>query len=317
MITDVNAAVSDKFIEIEKHLKNREFEKADKIFNSFDKKFRLKKVKSNNKEWFVFLGYEDSIKYLQSVYDWNDRLLKIIKDPELGFKKKLPKPSDYNKAYKKISGFPLPFSAGFQRYMYDYYKNLFNLYDQAIALVEAEKEKQAIEAEAERKKRALAMQKENSKRMAAIEAEERKQESDIQKVKRNAKRMGYAGYDGRRITELMKIVQREGGLEKFINVIFFSDPSHPIDRKIKVHQVLEDVCLYSFSHYFSGNFQDFSIYVNNAPGKIYMEKQSLEEGYYVFRKMITYETVIGTQKTIPYFERVDFTEIYNYNKETE
>ncbi|KJZ07801.1 hypothetical protein TW85_24715 [Marinomonas sp. S3726] len=123
-----------------------------------------------------------------------------------------------------------------------------------------------------------------------------------------AKNQGYTGYTGKHIVNMIYHTQREGGLEQYVGQILGCNSS---DKKIcghwypmvKINQVLNDALMYEFSEYVNDNdYFEFHILTNKEPGAIYQENQSLSKKFYVFKGMVSFETNMGTIKTIPYFE---------------
>jgi len=166
-------------------------------------------------------------------------------------------------------------------------------------LTQQNKKKKDDAIKLKREKERLAYQQKEKNENKAIMQE-------VAKLNAAAKSSGYAGYENENIISLIYKTQKEGGLEKHLNKVV---GCHKLNKrlcergypKLKVIQILDEGVLYSFSEFSGGKYVAFTVFSDKAPGKIYQEGQAFENSYYVFKGMISYNTVLGVKKTVPAF----------------
>lgn len=142
----------------------------------------------------------------------------------------------------------------------------------------------------------------------AEKAYKKLQKHAVKRYDNIAKIKGYKGYSGMPIFAFMYRVQKKGGLESHINSIFgcvgSADLACKYNSKIRIIQILDDMLLWSFSEHSGRELLTFTIVTYKEPNKMYVESQSMDDGFYALERMTTYQTVAGSTKTVPVFKKV-------------
>lgn len=150
----------------------------------------------------------------------------------------------------------------------------------------------------------------HAKRLQEKAAKAAKQTAELEVIDTAAKAKGYAGYAKQIVTNMVYHTQRDGGLEKLVNMVY-GCPSTQLHvcktqyAKLKVVQVLESSVLYTLSVFENGNYVSFTVLADKLPGVMYQQGQSFDQGFHAFTGMTTYTSVTGAERTVPTFVHVD------------
>ncbi len=142
-----------------------------------------------------------------------------------------------------------------------------------------------------------------------VEAKQ-KVEYDILDKKAIAK--GYVRYSGSSVVKLIAYTQRNGGLEKYNNMVFGCqemkrDICTERYSKLTVSQVLPNGVVYTiFDNDDEGYFR-FAIITDKLPGVIYQDGQAFPNTFHAFVGMTSATTVLGVTKYLPSFKHVDLS----------
>ena len=321
--------------EIETLLIQGKVDLADKQAKEFEKKYRKGNRDYFNAFWDEYGRYKDRIKALKKIGQFidenQDDLSKIHAGSNAIYKEHCNSRTQYEcKIYYNTFQFGLKTRGIFGNKIFDHYKAktvaLIKRLEKFTAdtkkyhkdKVAAEQKAWEDQQKAENEKRALEGKKQREewerkqREKQAATDEQRRKEQDAKAARVNvqtselndiAAQNGYAGYAGLNVVQIMAKVQKEGGLENYVNKLIGSIDERKSDyrwyNKVKLIQVLDDALLYSFHE----KNTDFTIMVEKENGKIYVENQRLTKQFYVFKKMVTYKTTVGSTKTVPYFEK--------------
>lgn len=321
--------VYEYFAEIEPLLKNRDFISAQENFDKLDKDIKYYSVKGTGK--FIKNLFDDTVLYLKEADSVRSILEKA--NSNLGnyeahgdYSVSLKGCQGRNCDYVTINSFQshlpkkLPFSSEFIAYINEYNKSTIELFKKTnLKLTELKQlEQDNIKKERERQ-RALEeekrLKKQEAERLAqeaAAEKDRKIRENEILNIDKASKQKGLKGFSKQNIVSLIYNTQQKGGLENYINtsVGCSSYNQRSCEKwypKIKAIQVLDQGVLYSFSEYANNDVFSFVIFVEKEPGHIYQDGQSLENSFYKFNGIISYETVLGNEKSVPFFSKVQLS----------
>ena len=135
-------------------------------------------------------------------------------------------------------------------------------------------------------------------------------EADIE-IDRKAKSKGYKGFSFLDITRVMYLAQKNGNMGDYLNrVIGCSqlrlERCQSFNADLEVLQILDDAVLYNFSKFVDGEHVSYTVITDKDPNKIYLENQSIDNGFYVFTGMFSYTNPLGQKKSIPKLKKVNF-----------
>ncbi len=177
--------------------------------------------------------------------------------------------------------------------------------------IEQEKieEKNRIKKEKSKQERNKRQEEERIKTKKEIEEKKREEEKAFTIVSNKAAKLGYKKVLKVGIpTFLYQVKHGKINLEDGLNVLLWSKPESLAARAnshFKLLQILESTLIYNLSDYAKGELVEFTIIVPKERGKSYLEGQVLRGEYFTYTGDITYQTVLGANKTVPAFKIVD------------
>ncbi len=306
-----------QFNEVEKALEERNYINAEHLFNVLKNENKSKRsdIRNMEKDTISFLKLIDkNLDYMKSCDDYTCNQIDTKKiNSKFGVLK-------YSAKY---------YSKNFKNKLYDLYITTFNKskeYNKVLVKEKNEHNKQARLARAMQKSIDNAKAKEDQaiyikNRNEKFKKEQRLREETKQKeiddakkednrIDKKAKKLGFTGYSKMNISQLIYKTQKNGGLENYINSVVGCSAldkvsCNRLNSKLQILQILDNGLIYHFYKYTNNEPFEYMIFTNKLKSKIYQEKQKIDDGFYVFRGMIKYTTILGIQKSIPKFEKVN------------
>lgn len=307
----------DQFIEVEKKLEERDFSKAKVLFEDLKKKYKSKKHDISRLEDFSisFIKLMDKdIQYMENCKDYTCQQVDM---------------KGINSEFSLLKNYAGFFSKDFKDYLYNLYITTFNESQEYNSLIvkeknnhrkklrEERKQKKALEIARNKQEEERYRQERSTKfKKEELEREKTRKEKIVNANKKDsqidskAKRLGYKGYAKLNISQLIYKTQKNGGLEKYLNTIVGCSELDKIgcqrlNERLKILQILDNGLIYHFYKHINNESFEYMISTNKEPNKIYQEGQKIDNGFYVFKGMFTYKTILGIQKSIPNFEKID------------
>lgn len=304
-----------QFIEVEQELEKRNYTKAKQLFTELKNKYKSKRYDIRNME-------KDTIPFLKLV-DTNFEYMKNCKS----YTCNQINTGKLNSKFKLLKYSAKYYSKDFKNKLYNLYITSFEKSNEYNTLIIGIKNKHQDKLSADRKKQKLMKEDKERDYQIKFQQEQKKKleaqknyEKELKDKKADAtrennridllsKELGYKGYSKMNISQLIYKTQKNGGLENYINTVVGCSALDKVackrlNSKLKILQILNNGLIYNFYKYINNEVFDFIIFTNKEENKIYQEKQKIDDGFYVFKGMITYKTILGVNKTIPKFEKV-------------
>lgn len=334
--------------EVEYYLGIWDFANADNAFNKLDEGYRSRRIDQHPKKKLIVPStrsitqcYKKVVEHLKEYQSLN-RQLDTLSSSYANFQASVngwsePIIRDSNgkiisytvaKTYRDIQ--VLPFSQDFVKYINELQNYIQSKYNTTYQKIKESNTHQAeVEKNARLKQQADMQRKEEERQRANLEKEKNRKENiikqreqrEVEKREREEKRQieilaydkafkrnGFSGFKNNSIPFIMKKVQRDGGLENYVNYVFgatsLDTTISSSNKKLKVLQILDNKVLYSYSEFEYNELVRFEILTDKLSGKLLVNGQSLNHNFLVLKGVVSYSTVLGASKTVPYFEVV-------------
>lgn len=171
------------------------------------------------------------------------------------------------------------------------------------------REEARIKREAEKQKRIKRQEAARIKSKSEEKERKRKEENAFKNVSNKAAKLGYKKVLKDGIAGFLYRVKHGGiNLEEGLGALLWSkrgSADERLDKKFTISQVLEDALIYDLSELNDDELIQFTIILPKEQGKLYLEGQVLLGEFFTYTGNITYQTVLGTNKTVPVFKPVE------------
>lgn len=315
--------VDEYFIDIEALLMENKISEANKSYINLPEEIKFKSIQVGDRYKYVDSLYFKTIRWIENINEINQLMYKVERNKE-GFNAKKNDSISQRKCKRNCTNiyrysislnFPksLPFSTKFSNYLNQVKEKTLTKFDllthQIIDAKEQKRKAQRVKTENERNKR---IEEARTKQKRKEEQKKKALKKEEQRLDKIAKANGFSGYINKLPIAVLYKTQRDGGLEKYVNVVIGCNKLNDQDwckrgsKFLRILQVLDDGLLYSYSEYnkVEKRYVNIMVYTDREAGKLYQEGQPFENKMYVFVGMVSYIATNGAKKTVPYMKRV-------------